>query len=80
MIQVGAFEAKTHFSEILREIEKGQVYHVTKHGKLVAIISSPENQRVQHVSEAFERLISLKKKVNLGTLDEITNWKNEGRK
>jgi prevent-host-death family protein len=33
---VGAFEAKTHFSALLEEIEQGREITITKHGRPVA--------------------------------------------
>jgi prevent-host-death family protein len=35
---IGTFEAKTHFSRIIGEVEKGQDYIITKRGKPVARI------------------------------------------
>jgi prevent-host-death family protein len=34
--QVGTLEAKTRFSELLAEVEKGQRFQITRHGKPVA--------------------------------------------
>ena len=33
---VGAFEAKTRLSELLREVRDGQTFHISIHGKDVA--------------------------------------------
>lgn len=38
MIIVGAFEAKTKFSELLDRVERGEEVVVTRHGKTVARI------------------------------------------
>jgi len=38
MITVGAFEAKTKFSELLDRVERGEEVVVTRHGKTVARI------------------------------------------
>jgi prevent-host-death family protein len=38
MTTIGAFEAKTHFSQLIAEVEKGQDYIVTRRGKPVAKI------------------------------------------
>ena len=38
-IEVGAFDAKTHFSELLRKIEKGITVTVTKNGRPVATLT-----------------------------------------
>ena len=33
---VGSFEAKTHLSELLRRVEQGESFVITKHGNPVA--------------------------------------------
>ena len=34
--QVGTLEAKTRFSELLSEVERGQRFQITRHGKAIA--------------------------------------------
>ena len=34
--QIGAFEAKTHLSELLERVDRGQTYIITKRGRPVA--------------------------------------------
>lgn len=34
--EVGAFEAKTHLSRLLNEVEKGRSIYITRHGRRVA--------------------------------------------
>ena len=36
METVGAFEAKTHLSELLQKVEAGREFTITRHGKPVA--------------------------------------------
>lgn len=38
MKQLGAYEAKTHLSRILDEVERGESYAITKHGRPVAML------------------------------------------
>jgi len=33
---IGAFEAKTHLSELLERVRRGQVYRISKRGRAVA--------------------------------------------
>ncbi len=42
-IKVGAFEAKTHLSQLLDEVEKGAVVTITRRGKPVAVIRQDES-------------------------------------
>ena len=39
---IGAFDAKTHFSELLEKARRGMVFIVTKHGKPVAQLGPSE--------------------------------------
>ena len=38
MKRLGAYEAKTHLSRLLDEVERGQTYAITKHGRPVALL------------------------------------------
>lgn len=42
---VGAFEAKTHLSQLLNAVEAGERIVITRHGKPVAELSSPAKQK-----------------------------------
>ena len=33
---IGTLEAKTHFSALLEKVQQGEIYHITKHGKIIA--------------------------------------------
>jgi antitoxin (DNA-binding transcriptional repressor) of toxin-antitoxin stability system len=41
-IEVGAFEAKTHFSQLLDEVEGGAVVKISRRGKPVAILKQDD--------------------------------------
>jgi prevent-host-death family protein len=40
--QIGAFEAKTKLSALLEQVQRGQVFHITKRGKSIAVLRSIE--------------------------------------
>lgn len=80
MISIGAFQAKTHFSEILRRVHEGEEFCVTHHGKIVAIILAPDEAYKNKAKKAFARLQLLKQKHPLGKSKEMIHWKDEGRK
>lgn len=79
MVTVGAFEAKTHLSALLDRVAAGEEVVITKHGKPVArLVAARQIERAQ-VSEAFEKLIALRKGTTLGGL----SWKelrDQGRR
>jgi len=43
--EVGAFEAKTHLSRLLDQVEEGQAIYITRHGKRVAQLVPAEHER-----------------------------------
>jgi len=59
--QIGAFEAKTHFSKILEEVERGADFIITKRGKPVAKIIPFEQEKQMTRKEAIEALIEMRK-------------------
>lgn len=81
MKTVGAFTAKTHFSELLRQVAEGNEIAITKHGKIVAhIIPAKPSQKIS-LEESFANLDKLKKKIGKRalTLKEIKIMKEQGR-
>ena len=38
MREIGSYDAKTHLPEILRDVERGEIYIVTRRGKPIARI------------------------------------------
>jgi prevent-host-death family protein len=42
---VGAFEAKTHLSRLLADVERGKIITITRRGVPVAVLAPPESVR-----------------------------------
>ena len=80
MIEVGAFSAKTHFSELLKRVEHGESFCITNRGKKIAVLSSFDDKSKQKAKSAFGQLQELRKRHPIGSVKEIIAWKNEGRK
>ncbi len=76
---VGAYDAKTHFSELLEKVESGQEITITRHGTPVARlvpmkkVSTPQERR-----EAIARWTAAPR-LSLGGL-KIRDLVNEGRR
>jgi prevent-host-death family protein len=77
---VGAYEAKTHLSELLEKVEAGEEITITKHGAPVAKLvpvrkeASPEERMA-----AIERIHKLASGLSLGGL-KIKDLMSEGRR
>lgn len=60
---IGAFEGKTHFARLLREVSEGKTFVITKNGKPVAQLGPIPNASLTP-AEAVERILA--RKVSLG--------------
>ena len=72
MIEVGAFEAKTHLSSLLDKVRLGEEVVITKRGKAVARLVPAEQAERSDQENAIKELISLRKKITLHGID----WKD----
>ncbi|AVT80691.1 type II toxin-antitoxin system Phd/YefM family antitoxin [Rhodopseudomonas palustris] len=85
MKQVGIFEAKTHLSSLLDEVENGAEVTITRHGKpvarLVQATSELSADTIARRRQAIRNLRSLARDLKLNPPhDEIKSWINEGRR
>jgi prevent-host-death family protein len=77
---VGAFEAKTHFSELLERIEKGEEVTITKHGTPVAkLVPIRKKSTVEERRAAIERWQDMSDPPTLGGL-KARDLIEEGRR
>jgi prevent-host-death family protein len=57
---VGAFQAKTHFSQLLERVAKGEEITITKHDRPVARLVPAERPSREHVTGIFRRMDALR--------------------
>lgn len=81
MKQYGAFEAKTHFSELLVDVMNGEKFVITKHGVQVAMIIpfTREETGIDPIKNAIRALKKLRKGITLGKNLSIRKMIEEGR-
>jgi prevent-host-death family protein len=77
-MDIGAYEAKTHFSQLLERVENGERITITKHGRPVAVLVPPEARRTRPVAEVIAEIRELRKGVRLNGL-KIKDMIREGR-
>ena len=81
MEQYGAFEAKTHFSELLAAVIRGEKFIISKHGTKVAmIIPFVQDEEVSPARGAIRAIKKLRKGLTLGKKLSIKKMREEGRK
>ena len=79
MLEMGAFEAKTHFSHLLQQVALGECILITRHGHPIAKLMPIRESIHQDASTAVDALLAFQKGRKLKPLD----WKKlreEGRK
>lgn len=86
---VGAFDAKTYFAELLRKVKEGVTINITKNGKAVAVLqgkSAIQNEAAMNAHKRIlaraQRMLELREKEGAAALkaSDLKELKNEGRK
>ncbi|QRZ12944.1 type II toxin-antitoxin system prevent-host-death family antitoxin [Paracoccus methylovorus] len=81
MREIGAFEAKTHLSELLAAAKAGETVTITRRGQPVARLVPPANNdrtaALLRMAELRSRLAA--RDVRLG-IDDILSARDEGRR
>lgn len=85
MREVGAFEAKTHLSELLAAVEAGERIVITRHGRAVAELRPVSDDRTEIRLNALKAAARLKAEiVGSGTRPlktaELLALRDEGRR
>ncbi|MBN2553240.1 MAG: type II toxin-antitoxin system prevent-host-death family antitoxin [Spirochaetales bacterium] len=76
-IEVGAFEAKTHFSQLLDEVEGGAIVKISRRGKPVAILKQDDALSRENSLDALRELRDLaREKISV---EEIEQLRDSGR-
>jgi prevent-host-death family protein len=61
MHTVGAFEAKTHLSQLLERVSRGERITIEKHGVPVAVLQPVDATRVKPAGEVISELRQFRK-------------------
>jgi len=80
MREVGLFEAKTKLSALVEEAGRGTEIIITKRGKPVARLMPPATHDREAAKTAIARLKAQRLTREPVTMEEIIEWKNEGRR
>ncbi|MBP7127508.1 type II toxin-antitoxin system prevent-host-death family antitoxin [Myxococcota bacterium] len=80
---IGAYEAKTHLSDILDRVARGERIVITRHGVPVAVLQPPEPVPRRDVRQAIAELRAFRRSLHERgvtiTRNEIREWIEEGR-
>lgn len=77
---VGAYDAKTHFSELIEKVEAGEEFTITRHGMPVArLVPATRTTTAAERQRSIERIKTLSEGLSLGGLS-IRELIEEGRR
>lgn len=79
MRTVGAYEAKTHLSQLLEEVTRGERVAITKNGTPVALLVPVPSQQKPDVREVIRQLREFRRGMTLGGLS-LRKMIEEGRR
>ena len=60
-IEIGAYEAKTKLSDLLRQVQSGKCFTITNRGKAVADLVPSGASSVKNAAAAIDRFLAIKK-------------------
>lgn len=80
MIEVGVYEAKTRFSELLKRVEAGETVVVKRRDKVVARLVPDEADVVRRRLQAIEKIKALRPSFVGMTVADIVAGRDEGRR
>jgi len=75
---VGSYEAKTHLPRLLEQVEKGETFTITKHGREIARLV-PVDRRADDPAEVIAALREARTQVRRGR-DSVRRMRDEGRR
>lgn len=79
MNSIGAFEAKTHLSNLLKRVAEGETIQITKHGIPVAMLAPLPPYRKKNLRVLADEIRRSRKGITLGKI-RIQNLIIEGRR
>ena len=78
MTQVGAYEAKTRFSQLLDRVAKGEEITITRHGVPVAVLTPVKRRSKKDIEAAVAGILEFRSRHRLDGLS-IRELIEEGR-
>jgi prevent-host-death family protein len=82
MRTVGFYEARTHFSELLNQVAKGEKVLITRRGKPAALLSPPPTESPKDVRQVVREMLEFRDREGptLGGKTTIRELIEEGRR
>lgn len=66
MNEMGAYEAKTHFSALLQRVKRGERFYITHHGVRLAALTPVEAETTQPVEAVIAQIKTFRRNRSAG--------------
>ena len=80
MREVQSSDAKTHLTQLLTDVERGETIIITRHGRPIARLVPELDQRVEQVQRTMDQIKALRATGPSISVDEILAARHEGRR
>lgn len=80
MSEVTAYEAKTHLPRLLRAVERGETFVITRRGQPVAELTPVGAIDEATVTDTIERIKAMRRRLPKVPLEELLAWRHEGHR
>lgn len=80
MCEVTTSDAKTHFSKLLTDVERGKTVIITRHGRAVARLVPETDRRQEEVASAITGILELRKHTGKISIGELISATHEGHR
>lgn len=79
MREIQASEAKTHLTQLLDDVERGETLIITRHGRPIARLVPEVNRRQAEIDKAIEAIETRRRLAARITVEEMLSARDEGR-
>ena len=79
MREIGSYEAKTHLPEILRDVERGEIYVITRRGRPSARVIPAGSEAPEKVQGVIENIRKRRQSLPKMSTEEIMTAIREGK-
>ena len=80
MREIQSSDAKTHLTQLLTDVERGETIVITRHGRPIARLVPEINQRVEQVQRTMDQIKALRATTPSISVAEILAERHEGHR
>jgi prevent-host-death family protein len=79
-MEIALYDVKNRLSEIVRRVEQGEHFSITRRGKTVAVLSAPSSSPAPaEATNPWKRWLDVRQEMHL-SLEEVREFRQQGQK